>query len=143
MLFSKIMVAYDGSEMPNRALQMSVELAKADESIQIIVLHSVESVAALTEFTNYSIVSRIEEAKKHGELIKEKAEKMLVSISNHWSIYIVEDRPEKAILNQSKVLHADLIVMGSRGLSGLKEFFLGSVSHYVTQHSSIPVLIVK
>lgn len=143
MLFSKIMVAYDGSEMANRALQMSVELAKADESIQIIVLHAVESVAALTEFTNYSIVSRIEEAKKHGELIKEKAEKMLVSISNHWSIYIVEDRPEKAILNQSKVLHADLIVMGSRGLSGLKEFFLGSVSHYVTQHSSIPVLIVK
>jgi len=35
------------------------------------------------------------------------------------------------------------VVMGSRGLSGLKEIFLGSVSHHVVQKSSCPVMIVK
>lgn len=37
----------------------------------------------------------------------------------------------------------DLIVMGSRGRSGIKEKFLGSVSNYVMHKSKVPVLIVK
>jgi nucleotide-binding universal stress UspA family protein len=38
---------------------------------------------------------------------------------------------------------ADLIVVGSRGLKGLKEMFLGSVSNYVTHHAPCSVLIVR
>jgi len=37
----------------------------------------------------------------------------------------------------------DLIVIGSRGIGSVKEFFLGSVSNYVVHKSKIPVLIVK
>ena len=37
----------------------------------------------------------------------------------------------------------DLIVIGARGLSKMKEFFLGSVSHGVTTHAPCPVLVVK
>ena len=38
---------------------------------------------------------------------------------------------------------ADAIVIGSRGLSGIAEFFLGSVSSRVAQYAAVPVLIVK
>ena len=38
---------------------------------------------------------------------------------------------------------ADLIIVGSRGLKGLKEMFLGSVSNYVTHHAPCSVLIVR
>ena len=38
---------------------------------------------------------------------------------------------------------ADLILIGSRGLKGLKEMFLGSVSNYVTHHAPCSVLIVR
>ena len=38
---------------------------------------------------------------------------------------------------------ADLIVVGSRGLKGLKEMFLGSVSNYVTHHAPCSVLMVR
>ena len=38
---------------------------------------------------------------------------------------------------------ADVIIVGSRGLKGLKEMFLGSVSNYVTHHAPCSVLIVR
>ena len=47
------------------------------------------------------------------------------------------------IVRFSKNRKIDLIVIGARGLSGIKETFLGSVSNYVLHKSKIPVLIVK
>lgn len=38
---------------------------------------------------------------------------------------------------------ADLILVGSRGLKGLKEMFLGSVGNYVTHHAPCSALIVR
>jgi universal stress family protein len=51
--------------------------------------------------------------------------------------------PGPALLAVAKKFNADLIVMGSRGLGPLKGLFMGSVSSYVTSHSSCPVLVVK
>jgi nucleotide-binding universal stress UspA family protein len=50
--------------------------------------------------------------------------------------------PAYVILNHAREHGCDLIIMGSRGLTGIKEF-LGSVSHTVVQNSQVPVLIVK
>ena len=49
--------------------------------------------------------------------------RMICQLANNWS--------------------ADLILVGSRGLRGLKEMFLGSVSNYVTHHAPCSVLIVR
>jgi nucleotide-binding universal stress UspA family protein len=46
------------------------------------------------------------------------------------------------ILATAADLDADLIVMGTRGLSGVKSFLLGSVSHSVVQHADRAVLVV-
>ena len=51
--------------------------------------------------------------------------------------------PGPALLAVAKKYNADLIVMGSRGLGPLKGLFMGSVSSYVTSHSTCPVLIIK
>ncbi len=55
----------------------------------------------------------------------------------------VEDRPASAIVDAAKRLPADLIVMGSRGLTGLAHVLLGSVADRVIRQSHCPVLVVR
>ncbi len=55
----------------------------------------------------------------------------------------VEDRPAPAVVDAAKRLPADLIVMGTRGLTGLAHVLLGSVADRVIREASCPVLTVK
>jgi nucleotide-binding universal stress UspA family protein len=56
---------------------------------------------------------------------------------------IVEGSPHTAIVESALDLHADLIVMGTRGRGGLPRILLGSVAEYVVRHSAVPVLTVR
>jgi nucleotide-binding universal stress UspA family protein len=47
------------------------------------------------------------------------------------------------ILKATKRIRADLVVMGSRGLTGLRRFLLGSVSNKVTRHAPCSVVILR
>jgi nucleotide-binding universal stress UspA family protein len=55
----------------------------------------------------------------------------------------VEGKPSDKIVEGEKERKFDVIVMGSRGLSGISEFLLGSVSHRVVNDAECPVFIVK
>jgi nucleotide-binding universal stress UspA family protein len=59
-------------------------------------------------------------------------------------VYSIEvGHPSERIIAFTKKEECDAIVLGSRGLSGIAEFFLGSVSSKVAQYAGVPVLIVK
>ena len=51
-------------------------------------------------------------------------------------------KPGEGICGAAGKNHADLVVMGTRGLSTLRRTVLGSVSDYVLHHSQIPVAVV-
>lgn len=55
---------------------------------------------------------------------------------------VVRTTVAEAIIDAATQAGADSIVMGSRGLTGLKSAFLGSVSHHVLQHANLPVTVV-
>jgi nucleotide-binding universal stress UspA family protein len=59
------------------------------------------------------------------------------------STKLLEGRPSEKIVEEAKAEGIDAIIMGSRGLGGIKEFFLGSASHRVADQAPCPVLIVK
>ena len=54
-----------------------------------------------------------------------------------------EGQPAEVIIDVAKQVQADLIVVGSRGLTGIKRFLLGSVSSKVSEHASCSVMIVR
>jgi nucleotide-binding universal stress UspA family protein len=56
---------------------------------------------------------------------------------------VVRGNPAEVICHIAEEEKFDLIVIGSRGLSGIEAFFLGGVSEKVSQHAVCPVLIVR
>jgi nucleotide-binding universal stress UspA family protein len=56
---------------------------------------------------------------------------------------VLEGRPSVAIVDDARQMHADLIVMGSRGHGRLEEMLLGSTSSEVVDHAHTPVLVAR
>ena len=141
MLFSKILIAYDGSELAQKALEKAIEIAEVDPTIKLEVVHVITVPTALS---NTDSLQALEDAiYQEGEDMIAKLELALSKISSQSSAILLKGRsPAYVLLHHAKEHDCDLIIMGSRGLTGIKEF-LGSVSHTVVQRSQIPVLIVK
>ena len=58
-------------------------------------------------------------------------------------VMVVEGRPASEIVVAATGLHADLIVMGARGISAIERLLIGSVSAEVVDHAHCPVLVVR
>jgi nucleotide-binding universal stress UspA family protein len=58
------------------------------------------------------------------------------------SAFVEEGIPHEVILNVAKKWHADIIVMGTHGRTGISHLFMGSVAEKVLRHSEIPVFII-
>jgi nucleotide-binding universal stress UspA family protein len=142
--YSRIVVAYDHSVLSKKALKMAMNLAKQDKIIELLVVTVMQPVRPLPYSTyGYALALNRENQDEEIQSIRNEIEEELKSLPNKSKILLLEGLPGQIIVEFVKESDADLIVMGSRGLSGLKELFLGSVSHYVVQKAPCPVLIVK
>jgi nucleotide-binding universal stress UspA family protein len=57
--------------------------------------------------------------------------------------HLVRGRPDREIAHLGEELGVGLIVMGSRGLGGVRRVLMGSVSDSVVRHAHCPVMIVR
>ena len=142
MLCSRILVAFDESEIAGRAIEKAAEIAKTDPAIEIDIIHIIDIpiISGIDQFVAKSIADNFN---KHGEEVLDKAMGYMKNFPNKCQTFLSEGKVAPSIiLSHCKEYKCDLIIMGSRGLSGIKEL-LGSVSHTVIQQSPVPVLIVK
>jgi nucleotide-binding universal stress UspA family protein len=75
--------------------------------------------------------------------LKTVKDQLSAELRNPVHTYSVQGHSGSEIVKYANEKDADLIVIGSRGLSNLKELFLGSCSHYVVQKATCPVFIIK
>ena len=137
----KILVALDGSKNSIRGLAKAIEIAKADKS-KIIGVNVIE--LPLSYF--------VTRPKKEMKNIIAKKSKTIMDEAKKKCDYTKVDFESKIIpggdagydiVKYAKKQNVDTIVIGARGISPVKEMFLGSVSNYVLHKSKIPVMIVK
>ncbi|MDR7071759.1 universal stress protein [Fictibacillus barbaricus] len=140
-----ILVAYDGSEESQRALDYAVNFAYENEKIvlHLITVYQPAFSIAYT-YANYPVEQANYELKEKNEEMIQNV-KTDLSFKTNLSIVAkaIEGYPGNVLTHYASMNSIDLIVIGSRGLSGVKELFLGSVSHHVVQKAECPVLVIK
>jgi nucleotide-binding universal stress UspA family protein len=137
--YKNILVALDDSKNASKALDQAIYIARQNQAtitgVFVIPLFAVNVAKPASKMGKMFVKSGrkvLDEAKtrcaKNGVLFYEK---------------ILCGNEGFKIVSFAKNKKADLIIIGSRGRSNVKEFFLGSVSHYVAHKSPMPVMIIK
>jgi nucleotide-binding universal stress UspA family protein len=142
-----ILVPVDFSPHSDRALELAIDLA-ATLGARLELLHCYRFemfdvavydppyVASLPK--DFDAPVREAATRKLDELARRAADRGIPAVP-----HIVEMRPTDGILQAASDLSADLIVMGTRGLSGLQHVVLGSVAERTVRLAPCPVLTVK
>ena len=134
----KILVALDGSKNSYRGLDMGIYLARQFD----------------TKLTGIYVISNI--PKKYYDLnyperplllaAEDILETAKICCARNGILFekkIDFGDPGSKITTFANSLNFDIIIIGTRGMSDIKELFLGSVSNYVLHKSSIPVMIIR
>ena len=139
-MFKKILIAYDGSNHSQRAVNCARDLAQK-YAAEVVLVHAFQPVSRELGLTLFQQVEG--EMIAAGRKVMQAAQSELASSGLQPINELLEGPPAEAILQVARTRQCDLIVMGSRGLGELQAALLGSVSHKVLHHSTVPVLIVK
>jgi nucleotide-binding universal stress UspA family protein len=145
MLFSKIIVAVDGSETSNKVHDVAAQLAKLSNAKLIIVHVVMPPVGGGLFYTDASSIDKLRiDLEESGRMLLDNySEKSKNEYKIDVETTLAQGYPPDAVIKEADAKGADLIVVGSRGFSGAKQFFIGSVPNSILHHSSIPVLLVK
>lgn len=145
-MFEKILVPVDGSETSWKAMEEAKKLAEAfrGEMVVVNVIQPYNNASLLVVPLDQATISQgNEELTKIGNSVLETAKEKMQDFKGKKEFLLEVGHPSERIIAVSKEKACTSIVIGSRGLSGIAEFFLGSVSSKVSQYASVPVLIVK
>lgn len=145
-----ILVPTDFSEQANYALDFAAQIARKEGDTEILVLHILEGLGQ-NSFNTMGEVASIgaENELIMTELLKRAHEEIqqLISEGQYSGLNIkgsVEvGNPYKGISKEIARCGAQLVVMGTKGSSGLEEVLIGSNTEKVVRYSKCPVITVK
>ena len=145
-----ILIAYDGSVDAKSAIARAGELFAGEAATILSVWEPFEGVLARTGAGFSSASSLIDYGqidRDYEETARERAEEgagvaRSAGLAARSAIGRRHVTIAEAILIEADRVEARVVVLGTRGLTGLKSAFLGSVSHAVLQRADRPVLVV-
>jgi len=139
----KILVAVDFSEIAKESIGQAAVFTQGTD-IELVLLYIAPPNPDYLGFKSFNKNERQELAdvlhKEHSQL--QALAHRLVDQDIHAKSLLVQGDVVETLLHEAKKMHADMIVMGSHGYSGVSRAILGSVSEGVLRQSTIPVLIV-
>jgi len=143
----KILVAVDGSNPSLNASTYAIEMAKRNDA-ELIVLNIVSPTPySQFEYDNIGRMKEIETIDKENaqqkivDKVKQKAIEKKVNVKT--DVLIKYTSVVKEIVEYAEEMNVDMIVIGSKGMTGFKKLLLGSVASGVVKYSHCPVLVVK
>jgi len=138
-MFSRILVAIDGSESAKKAFEESIYLAqKCNSGLDLV--HVVQCELGGDSASTFELIDELKaKARKMLDEYKIQAAENKVQIE----IMVTQGDPAQVIIDLAKTKRHDLIIMGTRGRSTFQELLIGSVSQKVMHHAICPVMVVR
>jgi nucleotide-binding universal stress UspA family protein len=137
-----IVVGTDGSQAADRALEEAIDIAQRDGA-RLHLVTAFPDPAVIRERVTSGATSVQVNLSEIADSVLTRAAERAGEKGVPVETYASESDPAEAILEVAKAQDADLIVVGSRGLSGIQRFLLGSVSSKVSEHAACSVMIVR
>ena len=137
-----IFVPTDFSDNADNALYFAIELAKK-QNAKLVLIHAFQ-LPIVVAAVPYDIINNEKlELKKEAEN-NLKAQCLKIKHSGNLTYeYILEEGPAvDVILKHAKEKKADIIIMGTKGASGLKAVLFGSITESVIEKTELPVLAI-
>ena len=149
-MYKHILVPTDGSPLSDKAVEAAIKLAKL-AGARITAFHAVEpyplqgayaaEASGVPELQPELFAERSEEyARRVLDAVASAAAAVNVQCTTD---YVTSRSVFQAIIERASKENCDLIVMASHGRRGLEGFLLGSETHKVLTHTSIPVLVYR
>ena len=139
-MYKHILLAADGSDNSVRAAQEAIKLAQLTEHslIEIVLVASFDKARTEVLHASSSEGLMLERRRKIANI-----EQLLQAAGIRYDVTILKGDPGPEIVAYANDKAVDIVVLGSRGLNGLQQMVLGSVSHKVMKRVTCPALIVK
>jgi nucleotide-binding universal stress UspA family protein len=145
-VFTRIVVGTDGSETAAEAVRQAIDLAKISGATLSIV-------SAYAPISKRRIQGEAEGAppdiaygigpREDVNLVLDAAAAEARAAGVEVRTHPVEADPADALLNVAEQIKADLIIVGNKGMTGTRRYFLGSVPNNVSHHAPCSVLIIQ
>jgi nucleotide-binding universal stress UspA family protein len=144
-MFSKILVAFDGSSSSQTALDAAIEMAKRDNAGLTAVSVSTIPTAIPLGPGGGGFDKIVSESRKEAKDLLEQVDKKAVKNGMEIRTEVLNGSHgiAAAIVNYAEDKKVDLIIMGTRGRTKLKKMLLGSVAQAVVTYAPCPVLVVR
>ncbi len=139
----KLLVAIDGSKDSVKAAKYAVKLLgvmKGDRSITLISVHDDTGLLHATRFVGKDVVQ--DYLREIADKDLAEARKVLERSDVKHDMIIRTGRVAQEIVDTASKDKFDMIVMGSKGRSAIKDLLIGSIAHRVAGMSKVPVLLV-
>jgi nucleotide-binding universal stress UspA family protein len=142
----RILLALDGSREAAAASRTAVEIANAtgSELHILFALFTSETLPYPYPYAREGWEASVERAKHRAqEFVDEQAERIEAEGGRVKDAHLAFGKPDQEIVKLGEELDAGLIVVGSRGLGGVRRALMGSISGSVVRHAHGPVLVVR
>jgi len=141
----RILVPVDNSGYKDKIIAYAISLAKA-WGAEITVVHVIDPGLGIPGGrVKEKEQERETEAKRDAEVLLVQLVDPLASEGVNIKKEVIEesDTVEKAIVDYAKRTNIDVIVIGTKGMSAIEEYFFGSVANAVIHHAHCPVFAIR
>ncbi|KAJ1345122.1 hypothetical protein BSLG_000637 [Batrachochytrium salamandrivorans] len=150
-----VCIAIDGSKNSSYAVQWAIDNILRKETDQVVLLHvrSLVTMPALSYGAPLPILEVILEAdamSKREDAAKRDSHELLINTAKifkqhglHVRAIALRGDAREELVYKIEDVRADMVVMGSRGLSAISRLFLGSVSEHLIHNIKCPVIVTR